>query len=170
MIFQQYNLYPHMSVLQNIALSPIRILKMAPREANELAADLLEKVGLSDKIHARPRQLSGGQQQRVAIARALAMHPRVMIFDEPTSALDPELVGEVLEVMEKLAESGMTMLVITHEMMFAQDASDRIVFMDDGLIVEQGSPSLLLYNPQQARTRQFLQRLSGGQTSPSCLG
>jgi polar amino acid transport system ATP-binding protein len=121
--------------------------------------DLLATVGLSDKADARTRQLSGGQQQRVAIARALAMHPRIMLFDEPTSALDPELVGEVLEVMAKLAGSGMTMIVITHEMAFARDVSDRVVFMDEGMIVEQSAPSQLLSNPQHARTRQFLQRM-----------
>jgi ABC-type polar amino acid transport system ATPase subunit len=159
LIFQQFNLYPHLSVLGNITLSPIHILGMSRGEANELAHSLLAKVGLSDKADARPRQLSGGQQQRVAIARALAMHPAIMLFDEPTSALDPELVGEVLGVMEKLADSGMTMLVITHEMSFAKDVSDRVVFMDDGLIVEQSPPAILFSNPQRARTRQFLQRL-----------
>jgi ABC-type polar amino acid transport system ATPase subunit len=159
LIFQQFNLYPHLSVLENIALSPIHILGMSRGEANELASSLLTKVGLSDKANARPRQLSGGQQQRVAIARALAMRPTIMIFDEPTSALDPELVGEVLDVMERLADSGMTMLVITHEMTFARDVSDRVVFMDDGLIIEQSPPAILLSNPQHARTRQFLQRL-----------
>jgi ABC-type polar amino acid transport system ATPase subunit len=159
MIFQQFNLYPHLSVRQNITLSPVQILGLSRGEADELAADLLSKVGLSDKADARPNQLSGGQQQRVAIARALAMRPKIMLFDEPTSALDPELVGEVLDVIASLAKSGMTMLVITHEMSFARDVSDRIVFMDDGLIVEQGAPSLLLSNPKHARTRQFLQRL-----------
>jgi ABC-type polar amino acid transport system ATPase subunit len=162
MIFQQFNLYPHLSVLRNITLSPVRVLGMKPDEAKALASDLLAKVGLSDKADARPRQLSGGQQQRVAIARALAMHPRIMLFDEPTSALDPELVGEVLEVMAKLADSGMTMLVITHEMGFARDVSDRVVFMDEGLVVEQSAPSELLSNPQRSRTRQFLQRLLAG--------
>jgi ABC-type polar amino acid transport system ATPase subunit len=159
LIFQQFNLYPHLSVRENITLSPIHILGMSRGEANELASSLLAKVGLSDRADARPRQLSGGQQQRVAIARALAMRPAIMLFDEPTSALDPELVGEVLDVMEKLADSGMTMLVITHEMTFARDVSDRVVFMDDGLIIEQSPPAILLSNPQRARTRQFLQRL-----------
>ncbi|MDR1885690.1 MAG: amino acid ABC transporter ATP-binding protein [Synergistaceae bacterium] len=165
MIFQQFNLYPHLSVLQNITLSPVRTLGMSREEAEVLAYGLLAEVGMSDKASARPRQLSGGQQQRVAIARALAMHPRIMLFDEPTSALDPELVGEVLEVMARLAESGMTMVIITHEMTFARDVSDRVVFMDDGAIVEQGAPSVVFSNPQHARTRQFLQRLlvaSGG--------
>ena len=159
LIFQQFNLYPHLSVLENITLSPVHILGMSRKEANGLAAGLLAKVGLTDKADARPRQLSGGQQQRVAIARALAMRPAIMLFDEPTSALDPELVGEVLDVMKDLAMSGMTMLVITHEMAFARDASDRVIFMDGGLIVEQSSPDVLLSNPRHARTRQFLQRL-----------
>jgi ABC-type polar amino acid transport system ATPase subunit len=165
MIFQQFNLYPHLTVLQNIILSPIQTLGLSSKEAKDLAYSLLGDVGLSDKAEARPRQLSGGQQQRVAIARALAMRPRIMLFDEPTSALDPELVGEVLEVMARLAESGMTMVIITHEMTFARDVSDRVVFMDEGCIVEQGAPSLLFSNPRHARTRQFLQRLlvaSGG--------
>jgi ABC-type polar amino acid transport system ATPase subunit len=159
LIFQQFNLYPHISVRDNITLSPVRILGMSRGEANELASSLLARVGMSDKADARPRQLSGGQQQRVAIARALAMRPAIMLFDEPTSALDPELVGEVLDVMEQLADSGMTMLVITHEMSFAKDVSDRVIFMDDGVIVEQSPPAILFSNPQRARTRQFLQRL-----------
>jgi ABC-type polar amino acid transport system ATPase subunit len=159
MIFQQFNLYPHLSVLRNITLSPVQILGLSLEDAQDRALDLLTRVGLSDKAGARPRQLSGGQQQRVAIARALAMNPRVMLFDEPTSALDPELVGEVLDVMARLAESGMTMIIITHEMNFARDVSDRVVFMDDGRIVEQGPPARLFSNPERARTRQFLQRL-----------
>jgi ABC-type polar amino acid transport system ATPase subunit len=162
MIFQQFNLYPHLSVLQNITLSPIHILGISKETANDQAMELLAKVGLSDKADARPRQLSGGQQQRVAIARALAMSPRIMLFDEPTSALDPELVGEVLDVIARLAESGMTMLVITHEMGFARDVSDRVVFMDEGMIVEQAPPSKLLIDPGHARTRQFLQRMLAG--------
>jgi ABC-type polar amino acid transport system ATPase subunit len=159
MIFQQFNLYPHLSVLENVALSPVQILGLTKDAARKLALELLARVGLSDKSDARPRQLSGGQQQRVAIARALAMRPRIMLFDEPTSALDPELVGEVLEVMARLAESGMTMLVITHEMAFARDVSDRVVFMDEGRVVEQSEPGRLLSNPGNQRTRQFLQRL-----------
>jgi ABC-type polar amino acid transport system ATPase subunit len=159
MIFQQFNLFPHLSALENVALSPIHILGHSPDAAHGQAMDLLASVGMSDKADARPRQLSGGQQQRVAIARALAMGPRIMIFDEPTSALDPELVGEVLDVMARLARSGMTMLVITHEMGFARDVSDRTVFMDEGRIVEQSPPSELFSNPVQARTKQFLQRM-----------
>lgn len=162
MIFQQFNLYPHMTVLQNIALSPMHILGMGRAEAEGAARELLKKVGLEDKIHSWPHKLSGGQQQRVAIARALAMHPKVMIFDEPTSALDPELVGEVLSVIAKLAASGMTMLIITHEMAFARDVSDRVVFMDGGSIVEQGSPERIFQDPQHERTRQFLQRMREG--------
>ncbi|MDR1508163.1 MAG: amino acid ABC transporter ATP-binding protein [Synergistaceae bacterium] len=162
MIFQQFNLYPHLSVMQNITLSPIHILGITRDAAKEQALELLAKVGLADRADARPSQLSGGQQQRVAIARALAMSPRIMLFDEPTSALDPELVGEVLDVMERLADSGMTMLVITHEMGFARDVSDMVVFMDEGMIVEQAPPSKLLTDPDHARTRQFLQRMLGG--------
>jgi ABC-type polar amino acid transport system ATPase subunit len=159
MIFQQFNLYPHLSVLENIALSPMRILGTPSGEAKGQALDLLARVGLSDTAGARPRQLSGGQQQRVAIARALAMHPRIMLFDEPTSALDPELVGEVLEVMTRLAGSGMTMLVITHEMSFAREVSSKVVFMDEGVIVEESAPSELLAAPKHVRTKQFLHRL-----------
>jgi ABC-type polar amino acid transport system ATPase subunit len=162
MIFQQFNLYPHLTVLRNITLSPVHVLGIPPGEAREQARELLAQVGLEDKADARPGQLSGGQQQRVAIARALAMKPRIMLFDEPTSALDPELVGEVLEVMARLARSGMTMMVITHEMGFAREVSDRVVFMDDGNIVESSAPAELLANPSQARTRQFLQRLLAG--------
>jgi ABC-type polar amino acid transport system ATPase subunit len=167
MIFQQFNLYPHLSVMQNITLSPIHILGISKDAANEQALKLLAKVGLSDKADARPRQLSGGQQQRVAIARALAMSPRIMLFDEPTSALDPELVGEVLDVMTRLADSGMTMLVITHEMGFARDVSGRVVFMDEGMIVEEAPPSKLLTDPDHARTRQFLQRMLVGRNDSS---
>ncbi len=159
MIFQQFNLYPHMTVLQNVTLSPMHILGMGRQEAEGMARELLGKVGLADKVDARPQKLSGGQQQRVAIARALAMHPKIMLFDEPTSALDPELVGEVLDVIAKLAESGMTMLIITHEMAFARDVSDRVVFMDGGRIVEEAPPENLFCNPRQARTKQFLQRM-----------
>jgi ABC-type polar amino acid transport system ATPase subunit len=159
MIFQQFNLYPHLSALENITLSPMHVLGMSREEAGKLAVSLLAGVGMSGKEDARPRQLSGGQQQRVAIARALAMRPKIMIFDEPTSALDPELVGEVLDVMAGLVSSGMTMLVITHEMGFARDASDRTIFMDDGCIVEESAPSELFSNPRSTRTRQFLRRM-----------
>ena len=158
MIFQQFNLYPHLSVLGNITLSPVHVLNISPESAKERAMELLAQVGLADKADARPRQLSGGQQQRVAIARALAMNPRIMIFDEPTSALDPELVGEVLDVMTRLARSGMTMIVITHEMGFAREVSDRTIFMDEGVIIERASPAELFSNPKHARTKQFLQR------------
>ena len=161
MIFQQFNLYPHLSVLDNITLSPIQILGMNREEAVKKALDLLERVGLKDKVHSRPRQLSGGQQQRVAIARALAMNPRILFFDEPTSALDPELVGEVLEVIASLAHTGMTMLIITHEMTFANQVSDRVMFMDEGKIIEQGAPREIFQHPKMARTQQFLQRMEG---------
>lgn len=166
MIFQQFNLYPHLSVLDNITLSPIQILGRSREEAETQARALIAQVGLEDKIDARPRQLSGGQQQRVAIARALAMNPKVMLFDEPTSALDPELVGEVLSVIASLAHTGMTMLIITHEMSFARDVSDRVVFMDEGYIVEQGEPETLFSNPKAPRTRQFLQRMLGTFNAP----
>jgi ABC-type polar amino acid transport system ATPase subunit len=159
MIFQQFNLYPHLSALENITLSPVHALGLSREEAKKQALSLLAEVGMSGKEDARPRQLSGGQRQRVAIARALAMRPRIMIFDEPTSSLDPELVGEVLEVMARLASSGMTMLVITHEMGFARDASDRTVFMDGGCIVEEAVTSEFFSNPRETRTRQFLKRM-----------
>jgi len=161
MIFQQFNLYPHLSALDNITLSPIRVLGQTRDEAETRAKMLVARVGLEDKINARPRQLSGGQQQRVAIARALAMNPKVMLFDEPTSALDPELVGEVLSVIASLAHTGMTMLIITHEMSFARDVSDRVVFMDEGHIVEQDEPETFFSTPKAPRTRQFLQRMLG---------
>jgi ABC-type polar amino acid transport system ATPase subunit len=161
MIFQQFNLYPHLSVLNNLTLSPIRILGMRKEEAEKNALEILDRVGLRDKVASRPRQLSGGQQQRVAIARALAMKPRILIFDEPTSALDPELVGEVLEVIASLAHTGMTMLIITHEMTFAHEVSDRVMFMDEGKIIEQGVPGEIFIHPKMARTRQFLQRMEG---------
>jgi ABC-type polar amino acid transport system ATPase subunit len=161
MIFQQFNLYPHLSVLNNLTLSQIRILGMSKEEAEANALKLLDSVGLRDKVASRPRQLSGGQQQRVAIARALAMKPRILLFDEPTSALDPELVGEVLEVIASLAHTGMTMLVITHEMTFANQVSDRVMFMDEGKIIEQGAPGEIFIHPKMARTRQFLQRMEG---------
>jgi ABC-type polar amino acid transport system ATPase subunit len=159
MIFQQFNLFPHLSVLDNVTLSPIQIKGMKKSDAEDLAVRLLERVGLGDKVSAKPTQLSGGQQQRVAIARALAMQPKIMLFDEPTSALDPELVGEVLDVIAQLAETGMTMVIITHEMLFAKDVSDRIVFMADGNIVEQGSPKDIMVNPSHPRTQMFLQRM-----------
>ena len=161
MIFQQFNLYPHLSVLNNLTLSPIRILGMSKEKAEANALLLLERVGLRDKVDSRPRQLSGGQQQRVAIARALAMNPRILLFDEPTSSLDPELVGEVLDVIASLAHTGMTMMVITHEMTFANEVSDRVMFMDEGRIIEQGVPKEIFIHPKMARTRQFLQRMEG---------
>ncbi|EGL18778.1 MULTISPECIES: amino acid ABC transporter ATP-binding protein [unclassified Paenibacillus] len=156
MVFQQFNLFPHLSVKDNITLAPRKLKKMSVSEANETAADLLRKVGLAEKAGAYPAQLSGGQKQRIAIARALAMSPDVMLFDEPTSALDPEMVGEVLDVMKKLAKDGMTMVVVTHEMGFAREVGDRVVFMDGGVIVEQGRPEEVFSNPQHARTKEFL--------------
>lgn len=158
MIFQQFNLFPHLSVLDNLMLSPVRILGVPRPQAEEQAVALLRRVGLEEKRNAWPNELSGGQRQRVAIARALAMNPRIMLFDEPTSALDPELVGEVLSVIAGLAESGMTMMIITHEMLFARDVSDRVLFMADGAIVEQGAPDQIFSHPRLPRTRQFLQR------------
>ncbi len=159
MVFQQFNLFPHMTALQNIIEAPIAVRKLPRREAIEAAEALLASVGLADKASAFPAELSGGQQQRVAIARALAMGPRVMLFDEPTSALDPELVDEVLRVMRQLAAEAMTMLVVTHEMTFAEDVADRLVFFDKGAIVEQGKPADVLRTPQHPRTRAFMQRL-----------
>jgi ABC-type polar amino acid transport system ATPase subunit len=156
MVFQQFNLFPHMSVLQNIMLAPMQVLKLPTAEARQRAEQLLEKVGLADKADSRPAQLSGGQQQRVAIARALAMQPRVMLFDEPTSALDPEKVGEVLEVMKQLAEEGMTMVVVTHEMGFARAVADRVVFMDAGELVYHDVPEVFFSNAQNERLRSFL--------------
>ena len=156
MVFQRFNLFPHMTALQNVMVAPVGV-KRAPREeAKERAKALLERVGLSDKVNAYPGQLSGGQQQRVAIARALAMQPKLMLFDEPTSALDPELVGEVLDVMKDLARSGMTMIVVTHEMGFAREVADSVVFMDGGVVVESGSPEDVLVNPRHPRTKAFL--------------
>ncbi|MBV8194081.1 MAG: amino acid ABC transporter ATP-binding protein [Candidatus Dormibacteraeota bacterium] len=159
MVFQLFNLFPHMTALENVMEAPIRVKREAKTEASERAESLLRSVGLGDKLHAYPRQLSGGQQQRVAIARALAMRPKLMLFDEPTSALDPELVGEVLDVMRRLAEDGMTMLVVTHEMGFAREVAHRAVFMDGGVIVEQGEPRELFAHPQQQRTQQFLSKI-----------
>jgi polar amino acid transport system ATP-binding protein len=159
MVFQRFNLFPHKSVLDNLTLAPVQVRGMARAEAESQALQLLQKVGLADKVHAWPNQLSGGQQQRVAIARALAMRPRVMLFDEPTSALDPEMVGEVLAVMQQLAEEGMTMVVVTHEMGFARQVADRVLFMDEGLLVEQGTPAELFDHPREERTRRFLSKV-----------
>jgi len=159
MVFQQFNLFPHLSVLKNITLAQIVVRKRNISEAGRIAHDLLAKVGLLDKKDAFPGQLSGGQQQRVAIARALAMNPKIMLFDEPTSALDPEMIGEVLEVMKKLAKEGMTMLVVTHEMGFAREVADRIIFMDQGKIIEQGKTREILNQPQNPRTKEFLSRV-----------
>ncbi len=158
MVFQQFNLYPHMTALQNIVEAPVGIHGESRKEATENARRLLERVGLSAKADNYPRQLSGGQQQRVAIARALAIKPKLMLFDEPTSALDPELVGEVLATMRDLANQGLTMIVVTHEIGFAREAADRVVFMDGGKVVEQGKPEDVLGNPQHPRTRSFLSR------------
>ena len=156
MVFQQFNLFSHLTVKKNIRLAPTDLKKMTKAEAEEKAMELLRRVGLEDKANVYPRQLSGGQQQRVAIARALAMNPDIMLFDEPTSALDPEMVGEVLAVMRELAEQGMTMVVVTHEMGFARDVADRVIFMADGVIVEQGTPDEIFTNPKNQRTREFL--------------
>jgi polar amino acid transport system ATP-binding protein len=159
MVFQQFNLFPHLTVTENLTLPQRRVLRRGGAEAGAVAATNLERVGLSDKAQAYPSQLSGGQQQRVAIARALAMDPEVMLFDEPTSALDPELVGDVLAVMRQLAQEGMTMMVVTHEMSFAREVADRVVFMDDGVVVEDGRPERVIGAPQHERTRSFLARL-----------
>ncbi len=159
MIFQSFNLFPHMSVLDNIILAPHRVKKIPRREAEEIALELLSKVGLAEKAHSYPYQLSGGQKQRVAIARALAMNPKVMMFDEPTSALDPETVNDVLDVMKELAEEGMTMIVVTHEMGFAREVSQRVIHIDEGRIVEEGTPEEIFYHPQNPRTRAFLSKV-----------
>jgi len=159
MVFQRFNLFPHKSVLKNVTLAPIMVRKLPVAEAEQIARDLLEKVGLSDKALAYPEQLSGGQQQRVAIARALAMRPKVMLFDEPTSALDPEMIKEVLDVMKTLAHEGMTMVVVTHEMGFAREVGDRVIFMDDGRIVEEGAPNAIFSNPREERTQAFLSKI-----------
>ncbi|WP_434291205.1 amino acid ABC transporter ATP-binding protein [Celeribacter sp. SCSIO 80788] len=156
MVFQHFNLFPHMSVLRNITLGPVKLRGMSEAAARDLAVELLEKVGLSGKAEAWPSQLSGGQKQRVAIARALAMRPKVMLFDEATSALDPELVEEVNQVMKQLAREHMTMLIVTHEMRFAAEVSDRVLFMDGGVVVEEGTPAEVFSNPRQERTRNFL--------------
>jgi len=159
MVFQQFNLFPHLDVLNNLTVAQRKVLKRDKGEAERIARENLTKVGLLDKASAMPAQLSGGQQQRVAIARALSMNPSVMLFDEPTSALDPELVGDVLGVMRELADEGMTMLVVTHEMSFAREVADRVLFMDGGVIVEQGPPSAVIAAPKQERTRSFLARV-----------
>jgi polar amino acid transport system ATP-binding protein len=159
MVFQRFNLFPHMTALQNIIEGPIQVKRQPPSEAKQAAMSLLDKVGLAGKADQYPSQLSGGQQQRIAIARALAMNPKAMLFDEPTSALDPELVGDVLTVMKDLAREGMTMLVVTHEMGFASDVASRVLFLDHGVILEEGSPSELLRRPSHPRTRDFLQRV-----------
>ena len=158
MVFQRFNLFPHKTALENVIEAPVHVLGTPKEQAIGLGKALLERVGLADKFDTYPGKLSGGQQQRVAIARALAMQPQVILFDEPTSALDPELIGEVLEVMRDLAREGMTMLVVTHEMGFARDVADRVIFMDDGVFVEQGPPSQCLANPKDERTRRFLER------------
>ena len=159
MVFQRFNLFPHMTALENIIEAPMRVKKTSKAKAAERARELLARVGLADKADAYPAHLSGGQQQRVAIARALAMDPKLMLFDEPTSALDPELVGEVLDVMKKLAQEGMTMIVVTHEMGFAREVADSLVFMDGGVVVESGEPREVLTNPQHERTRSFLSKV-----------
>ncbi|GED48416.1 amino acid ABC transporter ATP-binding protein [Carnobacterium maltaromaticum] len=159
MVFQSFNLFPHMTVVENLKIAPMKVKGLTTTEAEEKAKDLLAKVGLADKADAYPASLSGGQQQRVAIARALAMDPDVMLFDEPTSALDPEMVGEVLKVMKDLAESGMTMVVVTHEMGFAKEVSDRVLFMDAGYIVEQGTPTEVFEHPKNERTQDFLAKV-----------
>lgn len=159
MVFQHFNLFPHLTVKKNITLAPVKLKKMTKEEADKKAMELLKIVGLEDKADEYPRSLSGGQQQRIAIARALAMEPEIMLFDEPTSALDPEMVGEVLEVMKSLAKSGMTMVVVTHEMGFAREVGTRILFMDGGVILERGTPSDIFDNPQNDRTREFLSKV-----------
>lgn len=159
MVFQQFNLFPHLTIKKNIMLAPEKLGLMTKEEASKRADELLERVGLPDKADAYPSQLSGGQKQRIAIARALAMNPDVMLFDEPTSALDPEMVGEVLNVMKDLAEKGMTMVIVTHEMGFAREVADRVIFMDGGYIVEQGSPADVFGNPQNKRTQDFLNKV-----------
>jgi polar amino acid transport system ATP-binding protein len=159
MVFQRFNLFPHMNALQNVIEAPCKVKGVPREQAVKRARDLLDRVGLGDKIDAYPAQLSGGQQQRVAIARALAMDPKLMLFDEPTSALDPELVGDVLDVMRELARSGMTMVVVTHEIGFAREAGDTLVFMDDGVVVEQGDPREVLANPKHERTKSFLSKV-----------
>ena len=159
MVFQHFNLFPHLTVQENITLAPVELKKMDKESAAQKAIELLERVGLADKAKVYPGQLSGGQKQRVAIARALAMNPDIMLFDEPTSALDPEMVGEVLEVMKQLAADGMTMVVVTHEMGFAREVADRVIFMDEGVIVEEGTPEEIFGNPKEERTISFLNKV-----------
>ena len=159
LVFQHFNLFPHLTVMENITIAPVELKKMTKAEAREKAMELLDKVGLADKADAYPAQLSGGQKQRVAIARALAMNPDIMLFDEPTSALDPEMVGEVLEVMKQLAADGMTMVVVTHEMGFAREVADRVIFMDGGYIVEEGTPEEVFGHPKEERTISFLNKV-----------
>ena len=159
MVFQHFNLFPHMTILKNMTLAPRKLLKKSKAEAEEKALALLKRVGLADRANAYPSQLSGGQKQRIAIVRALCMEPQVMLFDEPTSALDPEMVGEVLDVMKQLAHEGMTMVVVTHEMGFAREVADRVIFMDEGKIIEEGTPEEIFNNPQQARTQDFLRKV-----------
>ncbi|MBC8015668.1 MAG: amino acid ABC transporter ATP-binding protein [Sporomusaceae bacterium] len=159
MVFQRFNLFPHKTVLENVILAPMQVRKLSKAEAEKVALDLLDKVGLGDKPHAYPEQLSGGQQQRVAIARALAMRPKIMLFDEPTSALDPEMVKEVLDVMKELAHEGMTMAIVTHEMGFAREVGDRVIFMDEGRLVEQGTPEQIFTAAQEERTQAFLSKI-----------
>ena len=159
MVFQQFNLFPHLTILENITLAPVMLKKMTKDQAKEKAMELLKRVGLEEKAEAYPVQLSGGQKQRVAIARALAMNPEIMLFDEPTSALDPEMVGEVLDVMQDLAESGMTMVIVTHEMGFAREVASRVIFMDQGIIMENGTPEEVFTNPKNERTKMFLSKV-----------
>ena len=159
MVFQHFNLFPHMTVLKNMTLAPIKLLKKSKKQAEEKAMGLLKRVNLENRADAYPSQLSGGQKQRIAIVRALCMEPEVMLFDEPTSALDPEMVGEVLDVMKRLAKDGMTMVVVTHEMGFAREVADRVLFMDEGQIVEEGTPEEIFSNPQQQRTKDFLNKV-----------
>ena len=159
MVFQHFNLFPNMNVLRNMTVAPVELLKKSKAEAEKTAMELLDRVGLADRANAYPDQLSGGQKQRVAIVRALCMQPEVMLFDEPTSALDPEMVGEVLEVMKRLARQGMTMVVVTHEMGFAREVGDRVIFMDEGRIIEQGTPEDIFNNPQNPRTQEFLAKI-----------
>ena len=159
MVFQQFNLFPHMNIMGNLTLGPIKLLNKSKAEAEARAMELLKRVGLEDRAESYPSQLSGGQKQRIAIVRALCMEPEVMLFDEPTSALDPEMVGEVLEVMKDLANSGMTMVVVTHEMGFAKEVGDRVLFMDEGIIMEEGTPEEIFSNPQNSRTQAFLSKV-----------
>ena len=156
MVFQHFNLFPHMTVLRNMTIAPVKLLHKPVAEAEKKAMELLTRVGLADRANAYPSQLSGGQKQRVAIVRALCMEPEVMLFDEPTSALDPEMVGEVLDVMKELAREGMTMVVVTHEMGFAREVADRVIFMSDGVIIEEGSPKEIFESPREERTKNFL--------------